>query len=255
VPSSELIRPQIGDQLALGYFRNFGGNSWEASIEGYYRWLDNQVDYRENYVDNVANDLEEEFVFGTGRAYGMELFVQKKQGDFTGWVGYTWSRTERTFPEINQGRPFPAVYDRRHDLSIVANYQLSPKWELGGAFIFGSGNAYTPVERLYFIDQFPVQQYGARNSARLPDYHRLDLSATFTPKPDAQKRFRSSWNFSVYNTYSRQNPFFIYYAFESDPAAGTASASALQVSLFPVIPAVTWNFSWSSGREKQQKQY
>jgi hypothetical protein len=244
MPSSEIIKPQIGVQYALGYFRNFQDNRYEASVEVYYRDLYNQIDFRENYVDNVANDLEEEFVFGQGRAYGLEFFLQKKKGRFTGWIGYTLSRTERIFPEINNGNPFPAIYDRRHDLSVVANYTLNKKWEFGGAFIFGTGNAFTPVQRLYFIDQFPVQEYGPRNSARLQDYHRVDFSATYTPKPDSKARFRSSWNFSVYNAYSRQNPFFIYYDFESDPNAGTAAARAYQVSLFPVIPSVTWNFSW-----------
>jgi hypothetical protein len=244
MPSSEIIKPQIGVQYAVGYFRNFQDNRYEASVEVYYRDLYNQIDFRENYVDNVANDLEEEFVFGQGRAYGLELFLQKKKGRFTGWIGYTLSRTERIFPEINDGNPFPAIYDRRHDLSVVANYSLNKKWEFGGAFIFGTGNAYTPVQRLYFIDQFPVQEYGPRNSARLQDYHRVDFSATYTPKPDSKARFRSSWNFSVYNAYSRQNPFFIYYDFESDPNAGTAAARAYRVSLFPVIPSVTWNFSW-----------
>ncbi len=244
VPSSELIRPQIGLQYALGYFRNFQQNRYEASVELYYRDLQNQIDYRENYVDNVANDLEEEFVFGKGRAYGLELLLRKQKGRFTGWVGYTLSRTERIFPEINEGEPFPAIYDRRHDLSVVANYQLNKKWEFSGAFVFGTGSAFTPVRSLYFIDQFPVQQYGARNSARLPDYHRLDLSAIYTPKPEGQGRFRSSWNFSIYNVYSRENPFFVYYSLDSDPNAGTAEAAAYQVSLFPIIPSVTWNFRW-----------
>lgn len=244
VSSTERIKPQIGLQYALGYFRNFKDNTFETSVEVYYRVLENQIDYRENYVDNVANDLEEEFVFGKGRAYGIELFVRKQKGRFTGWIGYTLSRTERIFPEINAGEPFPAIFDRRHDLSVVGNYELNKKWELGGSFVFGTGSAFTPVRSIYFIDQFPVQQYGARNSARLPDYHRIDLSATYTPKPDATGRFASSWNFSVYNAYSRQNPFFVYYALDSDPNAGTATASAFQVSLFPIIPSVTWNFRW-----------
>jgi len=244
VSSTELIKPQIGLQYALGYFRNFQDNTYETSVEVYYRNLQNQIDYRENYVDNVANELEEEFVFGKGRAYGIELLVRKQKGRFTGWVGYTLSRTERIFSEINNGEPFPAIFDRRHDLSVVANYELSKKWALSGAFVFGTGSAFTPVRSVYFIDQLPVQQYGGRNSARLPDYHRIDLSATYTPKPDKEGRFASSWNFSVYNAYSRQNPFFVYYAFDSDPNAGTAEASALQVSLFPIIPSVTWNFKW-----------
>jgi hypothetical protein len=244
VSSTELIKPQIGLQYAMGYFRNFQQNAYETSVEIYYRDLQNQIDYRENYVDNVANELEEEFVFGKGRAYGIELFVRKQKGRLTGWIGYTLSRTERVFPDINGGAPFPAIFDRRHDLSVVANYELNNKWELSSAFVFGTGSAFTPVRSVYFIDQFPVQQYGARNSARLPDYHRIDLSATYTPKPDSEGRFASSWNFSLYNAYSRQNPFFIYYAFDSDTNAGTAEASAFQVSLFPVIPSVTWNFKW-----------
>ncbi|HQU59754.1 MAG TPA: TonB-dependent receptor, partial [Saprospiraceae bacterium] len=205
VPSSEVVKPQLGVQYALGYFQNLARNAYEVSLEVYYKSLRNQIDYRENYVDNVANELESEFVFGAGRAYGLELFLKKNQGRLNGWVGYTLSRTERQFPDINQGRVFPAIYDRRHDLSVVANYSLSPKWELGGVFVFGTGSAYTPVESLYFIDRYPVQQYGSRNSARLPDYHRLDLSATFRPKPDSKKRYQSSWVFSIYNLYNRQN--------------------------------------------------
>lgn len=244
VPSTERVRPQIGLQYALGYFRNFDDNRYETSVEVYYKDLRNQIDYRENYVNNIADDLENQFVFGRGRAYGAEFFVKKAKGRLNGWLGYTLSRTEREFPDINEGEVFPAVYDRRHDLSLVLNYQLNEKWVLGGVFVFGSGNAFTPVKSLYFIDQNLVQEFGARNSARLPDYHRLDLSATWTPRPDSDKAFTSSWTFSVYNLYSRLNPFFVYYAFETDTAAATASANAYQVALFPVIPSVTWNFRW-----------
>jgi len=248
VSSSEVVKPQLGIQYAIGYFRNFSDNAWETAVEAYYKDLRNQVDYREDYVDNIANDLESEFVFGKGRAYGVELFLKKRKGKLNGWIGYTLSRTERIFPDINDGNPYPAIYDRRHDLSIVGNYEINKHWELGGAFVFGTGNAFTPIESLYFIEQFPVQQYGERNSARLQDYHRLDLSATYYPKPDSQKRFTSSWNFSIYNVYSRQNPFFVYYDFQASPSQGTAEASAYKVSLFPIIPSVTWNFKWK-GRE------
>ncbi len=245
VPSSRRVKPQLGIQYALGYFRNFADNRYETSVEVYYKDLRNQIDYRENYVNNVADDLEQEFVFGSGRAYGVEFFIKKAKGRLNGWLGYTLSRTERVFPDINEGEVFPAVYDRRHDLSLVANYKLNDHWDLGGVFVFGSGNAFTPVRSLYFIDQDLVQEFGARNSARLPDYHRVDLSATWTPQPDSRKDFTSSWTFSVYNLYSRLNPFFVYYAFETDTAAGTANASAFQVALFPIVPSVTWNFSWN----------
>jgi outer membrane receptor for ferrienterochelin and colicin len=244
VPSTEKIKPQRGIQYALGYFKNFQDNTYETSVEVYYKDLNNQIDYRENYVNNAADDLEEQFVFGTGEAYGLELFINKRKGDLTGWIGYTLSRTDRQFPDINDGNPFPAVYDRRHDLSVVANYQLHPKWEVGGAFVYGTGQAYTPLQSLYFIEQNLVQEYGVRNSARIQPYHRLDLSATYTRRPESEKRFRSSWVFSVYNIYNRRNPFFLYYDLSTDNTAGTAQAQAIRVSLFPVIPSVTWNFSW-----------
>jgi len=246
VASSERIKPQRGIQYALGYFRNIADNRYEVSVEAYYRDLQNQIDYRENYVNNVASELEREFVFGRGRAYGLELFVNKKKGDFTGWIGYTLSRTERIFPDINAGQVFPAVYDRTHDLSLVASYQPHPKWEISAVWIYGTGQAYTPLRSLYFIDQNLVQEYGVRNSARLQPYHRGDLSATYVPKPNAKGRFSSSWAFSVYNVYNRRNPFFIYYDLEADANAGTAQAKAFKVSLFPVIPSVTWNFRWQS---------
>ncbi|MCB0638218.1 MAG: TonB-dependent receptor, partial [Lewinella sp.] len=244
VPSSELVRPQRGIQYALGYFQNFDDNAWETSVEVYYKDLDNQIDYREDYVSDATQDLEREFVFGEGRAYGLELFLNKKKGDLTGWIGYTLSRTERIFPDINDGIAYPATYDRPHDLAIVANYQLSPKVEFGGAFIYGSGQTYTPLKSLYFIDQNLVQEYGVRNSSRIQPYHRLDLSLTWTPNPDTEKNFSSTWSFSVYNVYNRRNPFFIYYDFETDASVGTAQAKAFRVSLFPIIPSITWNFSW-----------
>ncbi len=244
VPSSELIKPQQGIQYAVGYFQNLMDNEYESSIELYYKDLWNQIDYRENYVNNPTTEVENDFVFGTGRSYGLELFLKKRKGRLNGWVGYTYSKTDRTFPEINNGETFPATFDRTHDLSVVANFELTPKWQLGGVFVYGTGNTFTPIKSLYFIEQNLNVEYGVRNSARLEPYHRVDLSATLTPKPDSEKRFTSSWTFSVYNTYNRRNPFFTYTTFETDANAGTAKATAYKVSLFPVIPSVTWNFKW-----------
>lgn len=244
VPSTQRIKPQLGWQYAAGYFHNFDHNTYETSIELYYRTLENQVDYRENFVNNPANDLEAEFVFGEGRSYGVELFVKKSKGALNGWIGYTLSRTEREFPDINDGKTFPAVYDRRHDLAVVANYRLSEKWSFGANFVYGTGNAFTPIRSLYLIDQNIVTEYGSRNSARLEAYHRLDLAANWTPNPNTTKPFVSSWSFSIYNLYNRRNPFFIYYNFETNSSAGTASAEAIKVSIFPIIPSITWNFKW-----------
>jgi hypothetical protein len=242
VPSSEYVKPQFGWQYALGYFRNFSENALEFSFETYYRSLSNQIDYGESYVNNAADNLEEQFVFGTGRAYGFEFLLRKNKGRLNGWIGYTLARTERQFPNINEGRAFPTVFDRRHDLSVVANYQLSKKWELSGVFVYGQGRAFTPVQSLYLIGQNISPNYGPRNSARLPDYHRMDIAATFTPGIGKEKKIQSAWVFSVYNTYSRLNPFFVYYRFDTDTSAGTAKAEAIKVALFPVIPTVTWNF-------------
>ena len=244
VSSSRRVKPQQGTQYAAGYFRNFANNNWESSVELYYRDLKNQIDYRETYQNDLTAELEQEFVFGSGRAYGAEFFMKKNRGDLTGWLGYTLSKTDRQFEDINQGQRFPARYDRRHDVSLVLNYSLGSKWDLGTTFVFGSGQAFTPVERLYFIDRNLVQEYGERNSARLNDYHRLDLSLIYTPGVGKEKDFSSSWAFSIYNVYNRQNPFFIYYSLDSNLSGGNAKATAYQVSLFPVIPSLTWNFEW-----------
>lgn len=244
VPSSELVKPQRGLQYAAGWFQNFKNNMYETSIELYYKDLNNQIDYRENYVNNVADDVEQQFVFGEGRSYGAEFFIKKAKGKLNGWLGYTLSKTDRIFEEINDGEPYPATYDRRHDISLVANYEINKKWTVGGVFVYGTGNAFTPLRSLYFIENNLNVSYGARNSARIQPYHRMDLSATWTPKPDSEKRFKSSWTFSVYNTYNRQNPFFISYDISADTNTGVAQAQALKVSIFPVIPSVTWNFKW-----------
>lgn len=244
VPSSELVKPQLGMQYAIGYFQNFRNNDWEASVELYYKDLQNQIDYRESYVNNPSDDIEQQFVFGKGRAYGAEFFINKRKGRLTGWLGYTISRTERTFPDINEGKTYRAVYDRPHDLSLVASYEFSKKVTGSVVFVYGSGQAFTPLKSLYLIEGSLVREFAPRNSSRIQDYHRVDLSVVWTPKPASKKRFKSSWAFSVYNGYNRQNPFFIYYDLEVNRNAGTAEAKALKVSLFPVIPSVTWNFSW-----------
>jgi len=245
VPSSERVAPQRGIQYALGYFKNLKNNAYETSIELYYKDLNNQIDYGENYINDIAVEVEEEFVFGSGRAYGMELFLKKNKGKLNGWVGYTLSKTDRIFPDINEGNVFPATYDRRHDISVVANYEIKQEWELGGAFVYGTGNTYTPVKSLFLVEQSLNVEYADRNSARLEAYHRLDLALTYNPRVDQDKRFKSSFTASVYNVYNRKNTFFTYNTFETDFNAGTAQARAFKVSLFPIIPSITWNFKWN----------
>jgi len=250
VPSTEIVKPQIGHQYGVGLFKNFADNMYETSIEVYYKDLDHQIDYRDNYVNNLSAEVEDDFVFGTGEAYGVELFLKKAKGDFTGWIGYTLSRTERSFEDIENGRTYPAVFDRTHDISVVGSYRVNDRWDVSGVFVYGTGRAFTPIESLYLIENKLSVEYGPRNSARFPAYHRMDLSATFTPKPDSEKSFKSYWTFSIYNTYNRFNPFFSYTAFDNDPLSGNASAQAYQVSLFPIIPSITWNFKWNQKNEK-----
>jgi len=242
VPSTALVQPQIGWQYALGYFQNFNDNQWETSVELYYKTMQNQIEYKEGYTSNTLRDPEENFTFGKGWSYGSEFFIIKVKGRLTGWIGYTLSWTNRKFPNLNYGNIYPAKYDRRHDISVVANYDLSSKWKLGGVFVYGTGNASTFPERFYIIEGNLVQQYGAINSYRLPAYHRMDLSATYTPNKNGTRKLKSSWIFSVYNVYNRANPYFIYFDQSGSPLQGNLKVTAKQVSLFPVLPTVTWNF-------------
>ena len=244
VPSTEIVDPQDGIQYAMGYFANFWDNQLESSVEFYYKDLKNQIDYRDDYVNNVSNEVEDDFVFGNGKAYGAELFIKKAKGDWTGWLGYTWSRTERSFRDIENGRTYPAVYDRPHDLSLVGNYKLSDRWQLSAVFVYGTGKAYTPLQSLYFIENQIRTRYGPRNSERLDPYHRLDLSATYKNKANPESGWESSWNFSIYNVYNRKNPFFILYDFSTDLSSGSSIGEAVKVSIFPIIPSISWNFKW-----------
>lgn len=251
IPSSQLVKPGIADQVAAGYFRNFANGMYEFSVEAYYKTLSNQLEFKPGARLLLNTNLEGEMIFGKGRAYGVELFVQKKRGALTGWIGYTLSRTERTFPELNKGKPFPYRYDRTHDLSVVANYTISPKWSASGVFVYGTGNAITmPTGRfIYRIgydghEEKPVftniSLYDKINGYRMPAYHRMDIAFTYIPKPNSTKRFKSSWNFSIYNVYSRANPYFIYIKVEEDER----EVEAKKVFLFPITPAVTWNFNF-----------
>lgn len=249
VPSTERIKPQIGDQYAIGLFRNFNKNKYEASVELYYRDMKNQLDYRESYVDNASQDVELDFVFGDGEAYGAEFYVNKTKGRMTGWIAYTLSRSRRWFDDIEAGRKYSPVYDRTHDLAVVASYDLSKKFDVSSTFVYGTGRPFTPIAGIYFIDQAARLNYGPRNSERLADYHRLDLSLTYSPKPDEVKRFKSTWTLSVYNLYNRKNTLFLDTDFEINNDAGYIRTEASKFAIFPIIPSITWNFKWKSKKD------
>lgn len=240
VPSTIRVQPQTGWQYALGYFRNFNNGMFETSVELYYKTMNNQIEYKEGYTPSLK-DPEEEFVFGKGWSYGAELFINKIKGRFTGWIGYTLSWTWRRFPDQNDGLKYPSRYDRRHDMSVVGTYELSKKWKASAVFVYGTGNATSLPERFYFVGGVLTQEYSRINAYRMKPYHRMDLSFTYTPTPRKARKYTSSWVFSLYNAYSRLNPYFIYFDQEGDASNGTLEVKAKQVSLFPVIPAVTWN--------------
>ncbi len=244
VPCSDIVKPQMGRQYAVGYFRNFFKDHYETSVEAYYKKLFNLIEYADGALpgDDVADNADNYFIFGDGYSYGLEFFLKKRTGRFTGWIGYTWSKTERTFPDVDNGDPFPAKYDRRHDLSFTSSYQINEKWSASLVFVYATGNTTTlPIGR-YMIDGEIINEYGRRNSYRMDPYHRLDLSVTYINKKT--DRWESSWNFSVYNVYNRKNPFFIYFYRSGTVSDGTYINYAKQVSLFPVLPAITWNFKF-----------
>ncbi|NTW31553.1 MAG: TonB-dependent receptor [Bacteroidetes bacterium] len=244
VPSSEIVKPQFGTQYSLGYFRNFKNNMFEASVEGYYKDMKNQIEFKEGSLpeDNLKNNTDNNFTFGRGWSYGCEFFINKRTGKWTGWAGYTLSWTKKKFPEINLGKEYWAKYDRRHDVSFILSYQFNSKWTFSALWVYATGNAMTlPVSR-FIIDGNVVNEYGARNSFRMPSYHRLDVSASYTGKK--RKKYESSWNFSVYNLYNRYNPYYIYFDTKGSASEYNIDTQAKQVSLFPIMPSVTWNFKF-----------
>jgi TonB dependent receptor/CarboxypepD_reg-like domain/TonB-dependent Receptor Plug Domain len=243
VPSTYLVKPQLSWQYTAGVFKNFEENKYETSVEVYYKQMKNQIEYAEGYTPSLK-DPEDEFVFGDGWSYGAEFFVNKTRGKLNGWIGYTLSWTHRKFAQLNSGERYPARYDRRHDMSIVANYEPGKKWKFGAVFVYGTGAATTLPERFYIIEGVLTQEYSRVNQYRLQAYHRLDLAATYTPIPKKKRKIQSSWVFSIYNVYSRYNPYFIYFDQTGSPYDGTLKVEARQVSLFPILPAVTWNFKF-----------
>jgi hypothetical protein len=244
VPSTYKVKPQISWQYAAGLYKNFNNNKYETSLEVYYKSMNNQIEYKEGYTPNSLDDTENSFVFGKGWSYGTELFINKVKGPLTGWIGYTLSWTWRKFPDLNFGEKYPAKFDRRHDLSVVAIYEYNKKWKFSATFIYGTGNATTLPQRFYFVGNVLSQEYSRINQYRVPAYHRLDLSAILTPKKNAIRKWKTEWVFSVYNAYSRQNPYFIYFDQSGSPYDGTLQVQAKQVSIFPIIPSVTWNFKF-----------
>ncbi len=255
LPSSNNVKPQIGHQVALGYFRNFGKeDAYQFSAETYYKKMKNAVDYRTGAEITLNPTVESELLFGKGRAYGLELFVKKQKGKFTGWVSYTLAKTERQFEDINDNQWFAAKQDRTHDVSIVGSYRFNRRATLSANWVYYTGNAVTFPTGRYEIDGIWYNYYTDRNAGRMPDYHRLDLGFTWKNKnyktitdaltgteKNEKKKFESSWNLSVYNAYARENAYSISFEeSESDPTKNVA----IQTSLFKLVPSITYNFKF-----------
>lgn len=239
VPTSNNVAPQIGDQIAVGYYRNFNNNTYKMSVETYYKWLQNQIDYRPN-ANLILNELvERELVYGRGRAYGVEFQVKKTKGDFTGWINYTLSRALRQFDDIDNGQEFSARQDRIHDLTLVMSYNLNKKLVFSTSFIYYTGDAVTFPSAQYSYDGYNVPYVAQRNGNRLPDYHRLDLGVTWYMKD--RKHLEQSLNFSIYNVYNRENAFSVRFT-DSFEGNTTGQVQAVQTALFKLIPSITWNF-------------
>ncbi|MEP2057011.1 MAG: TonB-dependent receptor [Maribacter litoralis] len=239
IPSSNNVKPQIADQYALGYYRNFKEDAYESSFEVYYKDMQNQVDYRTGAELIFNENVESQLLFGKGWSYGAEFYFKKNIGKLTGWLSYTWSKTEREFEGIDNGDPYPANWDRTHDLSLVGIYKLNPKWTLSASFVYQTGNAITYPVGKYQVDGETINLYDTRNDNRLPDYHRMDLGATWQLKKT--DKFESSLNFSVYNAYGRKNAFLInFQEAENDPNR----TEAVKLSLFSFVPSVTYNFKF-----------
>jgi hypothetical protein len=236
VPSTKNIPPQHADQLSVGYFRNFNDNEYEGSVQVYYKAMANLIDYRNGTNLQLNPNVESQLLFGKGWSYGAEFLLRKKFGKFSGWLGYTWSKTSQQCAEVNDGNAYPATQDRRNDFSLVLMYDYNQTWNFSATWVYYTGNATTFPSGVYSVDGRPVvPYYTERNGDRMPAYHRLDLSVTYFFSQS------SNLNFSLYNAYDRWNPYLISFRkTKSNPP----STEAVQTTIFPIIPSLTYNFTF-----------
>jgi len=231
IPSSNNVKPGISDQIAIGYFRNFKNNHFEFSVETYYKWLQNEIDYKAGA--NIQNpDIEADLLFGVGRAYGLELFFKKRVGKFTGWVSYTLARTERKIIGLNNDKYYQARQNRTHDISLVGMYDISKKWNVSATWVYYTGNAITFPSGKYEVEGVVTNYYTERNGYNMPAYHRLDVAGTWMIKQTDKRE--SSLAFSCYNAYGRKNAYTL--DFDGEKVTKTY--------LFRWVPSVTWNFKF-----------
>ncbi len=248
ISSSKIVKPQVSQQVSLGWFKNFKDNSIETSVETYYKTMDNQVLFKEGAEMQAYQNIDNQLTFGKGWSYGVELFAKKNYGKLTGWASYTLSWTTQQFDSINNGKSFPFAYDRRHNFSIAAVYKFNKRWTFSADWVFTSGGAYTlPLGRVTVAQDGSLYggtyaDYVSRNNYRYRPYHRLDISATYHSKTRTifGHEIEYFWKFGIYNVYSRLNPYFVYLT--TDPVTGLPQAK--EVSLLPIIPSINWSFKF-----------
>lgn len=246
-PSGKYIKPQISNQFAMGYYKNFKDNTYALELETYYKHVDNRIDYIDGSDLIGNNNIETEILNGEARAYGLEVLLRKNKGDFTGWLAYTLSKSEQRAvggsaggPGINNGDWYNTPYDRTHDISLTGVYKLNDKWSFSSNFVFQTGRPVTYPNGQYNYEGLSVATYSNRNEDRLPAYHRLDVSAIYKPNRNPDKRWKSEWVFGIYNLYSRKNAASI--SFGQNRETGLNEAS--RISIFGIIPSITYNFKF-----------
>jgi len=246
-PSGKFIEPQLANQYAVGYFRNFNNDTYSVEAETYYKTIDNRIDYIDGSDLIGQNNIETEILAGESRSFGLELLLRKNKGNFTGWLSYTLSKSEQRTPGgsagglgINDGKWYNTAYDRTHDISFTGNYKLNDKWSFGGSFAFQTGRPVTYPNGQFQYNEVSVATYDSRNASRLPAYHRLDISATLTPRKNKSRKWKGEWVFGIYNVYNRKNAASISFG----QNVNTGSNEATRTSIFGIIPSVSYNFKF-----------
>lgn len=246
-PSGKFIEPQILDQVAIGYFRTFKDNTFSLELESFYKTIQNRIDYIDG-ADLIANNAIEQVILnGEARAYGMEVLLRKNEGRLKGWLAYTLSKSEQQTlgrtplePGINNGEWYSTPYDKTHDISLTASYELNDRWTFGSNFLFQTGLPVTFPNGQYQFNGIVVPTYESRNSSRLPAYHRLDISATYNPRKNANRRWQGQWVFGIYNIYNRRNAASIQFAENRE----TGRNEATRLAIFGIVPSVSYNFKF-----------
>ena len=246
-PSDTYVKPQIADQVALGYFRNFKENMYSVEVETYYKEVQNRLDYIDG-ANLIANDAIEQVILnGQLRSYGLEIMLRKNEGKLNGWISYTLSKSEQQTPGrtqqetgINNGNWYNSVYDKTHNLAVTGSYNLNKKWAFGANFVLQSGQPVTYPNGQYQYLGITIPSFGLRNENRLPAYHHLDISATLTPRKNDNRNWKGEWVFSIYNLYNRKNAASINFRQNED----TGNNEAVKTSIFGIVPAVSYNFKF-----------